>query len=113
MLAVRDRWLDSSGTANLRATILLSRSLLKHTMQQGSLGGRGDRQCCPWPGRSWSAPVPIPASIGRPPTIRDTGAHEVYPGTLTALPDGRLLLTWQYIATGDWRRWLLPALPKY
>ena len=43
-------------------------------------------------GESFSEPVPIPCTRRRPPEIRDTGQHEVYPGTLDLLPDGRLLV---------------------
>ena len=52
-------------------------------------------------GASWSEAQPIQATLGRPPSIRDTGSFEVYPGTLQTLPDDRVLVTWQYIATGD------------
>ena len=52
-------------------------------------------------GASWSSPVVIEASRKRPNTIRDTGNCEIYPGTLTALPDGSVLVTWQYRALGD------------
>ena len=52
-------------------------------------------------GVSWSAPAVIEATRQRPSTVRDTGSFEVYPGTLTTLPDDRVLVTWQYIASGD------------
>jgi hypothetical protein len=47
-------------------------------------------------GASWSAAVPIPCSRHRPPSVKDTGIFEIYPGTLTLLPGDRLLLTWDY-----------------
>jgi hypothetical protein len=56
-------------------------------------------------GASWSAPAEVAASRVRPDTIRDTGVFEVYPGTLSTLPDGRLLATWQYAPLGDKARY--------
>ena len=47
-------------------------------------------------GASWTKQVPIPCSRSRPPSVKDTGVFEVYPGTLTLLPDGSVLLTWDY-----------------
>lgn len=52
-------------------------------------------------GTSWSLPAVIEASTQRPNTVRNTGNSEIYPGTLTALPDGTVLVTWQYRALGD------------
>ena len=53
-------------------------------------------------GATWSTPVQIAATRKHPgPSLRDTGTFEIYPGTINTLPDGRILLTWQYIATGD------------
>jgi hypothetical protein len=52
-------------------------------------------------GATWSQPIVIPATTVRPSSVRDTGNCEVYSGTLTALPDATLLLTWQYLALGD------------
>ena len=49
-------------------------------------------------GASWSEPAEIPTTAIRPDSIREVKRYEVYPGTLDALPDGRLLLTWNYIA---------------
>ena len=46
-------------------------------------------------GASWTDAQPIEATLGRPPSIRDTGSFEVYPGTLQTLPDDRVLVTWQ------------------
>ncbi len=52
-------------------------------------------------GVSWSPPAVIEASTQRPNSVRDTGNCEIYPGTLTGLPDGSVLVTWQYRALGD------------
>jgi len=49
-------------------------------------------------GASWEVPVPIATSAQRPSVIREVKIFEVYPGTVDALPDGRLLTTWNYIA---------------
>lgn len=50
-------------------------------------------------GHSWSDPVQIAPSHFKPASVTSlggTGDFECYPGTLTTLPDGRLLLTWTY-----------------
>lgn len=49
-------------------------------------------------GDSWSAPIPITTSADRPSAIRPVKKFEVYPGTADTLPDGRILVTWNYIA---------------
>ena len=49
-------------------------------------------------GKTWSKAEPIATSAKRPDTIREVRKFEVYPGTTDALPDGRVLVTWNYIA---------------
>jgi len=49
-------------------------------------------------GGSWSAPEAIATSAIRPEVIREPKRFEVYPGTADVLPDGRILVTWNYIA---------------
>ena len=49
-------------------------------------------------GRTWETPQPIDTSSKRPDVIRKVKKFEVYPGTADALPDGRVLVTWNYIA---------------
>ncbi|QDT41935.1 BNR/Asp-box repeat protein [Gimesia alba] len=49
-------------------------------------------------GASWSTLRPIPTSAKRPDLIRAVKKFEVYPGTADTLPDGRILVTWNYIA---------------
>jgi hypothetical protein len=49
-------------------------------------------------GNSWSEPAPIDTSANRPDVIREVKKFEVYPGTADALPDDRVLVTWNYIA---------------
>lgn len=49
-------------------------------------------------GATWSTPTPIPATAKRPTVIREVKKFEVYPGTVDTLPDGRILVTWNYIA---------------
>lgn len=49
-------------------------------------------------GQSWSKPVKIAATAKRPDVIRKVKKFEVYPGTADTLPDGRVLVTWNYIA---------------
>ncbi|MDA1017501.1 MAG: sialidase family protein [Planctomycetota bacterium] len=51
-------------------------------------------------GTSWSKPEAIETSAKRPDVIREVKKFEVYPGTADVLPDGRILVTWNYIA-GD------------
>jgi Neuraminidase (sialidase) len=48
-------------------------------------------------GDTWSKPLPIVTSAIRPDVIRDVKRFEVYPGTADTLPDGRILVTWNYI----------------
>lgn len=50
-------------------------------------------------GISWSEPTQIAPTHFKPTSVTSlggTGDFECYPGTLTTLPDGRLLLTWTY-----------------
>mgnify|MGYP003630208951 FL=1 len=49
-------------------------------------------------GSTWSSPSPISTSAKRPAMIREVKKCEVYPGTADTLPDGRILVTWNYIA---------------
>jgi hypothetical protein len=49
-------------------------------------------------GDTWSKPLPIATSANRPDVIREVKKFEVYPGTADTLPDGRIVVTWNYIA---------------
>lgn len=49
-------------------------------------------------GKTWETPVPIATSARRPQVLREVKTFEVYPGTADTLPDGRILVTWNYIA---------------
>ncbi len=49
-------------------------------------------------GATWDPPALIPTSDQRPEVIREVKKFEVYPGTADTLPDGRVLVTWNYIA---------------
>lgn len=49
-------------------------------------------------GSTWSEPEPLATTADRPSVIRPVKKFEIYPGTADALPDGRLLVTWNYIA---------------
>jgi Neuraminidase (sialidase) len=49
-------------------------------------------------GKTWDTPVPIATSAQRPKVIREVKIFEVYPGSADTLPDGRILVTWNYIA---------------
>ncbi|QDU21693.1 sialidase family protein [Urbifossiella limnaea] len=49
-------------------------------------------------GTTWETPEPIPTTAKRPDSIREVKKFEVYPGTADTLPDGRVLVTWNYIA---------------
>ncbi|WP_417383378.1 sialidase family protein [Gimesia sp.] len=49
-------------------------------------------------GEIWSTPTAIATSAKRPAVIREVKKYEVYPGTVDTLPDGRILVTWNYIA---------------
>lgn len=49
-------------------------------------------------GQTWEKPETIATSARRPDAIREVKIFEVYPGTADTLPDGRLLVTWNYIA---------------
>ena len=49
-------------------------------------------------GATWEEPVAIATSAKRPDVIRAVKKFEVYPGTADVLPDGRILVTWNYIA---------------
>lgn len=49
-------------------------------------------------GATWSTPQAIATTALRPDVIRKVKRFEVYPGTADTLPDGRVLVTWNYIA---------------
>ena len=49
-------------------------------------------------GESWPEPNAIATTAIRPDVIREVKKFEVYPGTADTLPDGRVLVTWNYIA---------------
>lgn len=49
-------------------------------------------------GKTWEPSEAITTSARRPDVIREVKIFEVYPGTADTLPDGRLLVTWNYIA---------------
>ncbi|MCH8830608.1 MAG: exo-alpha-sialidase [Planctomycetes bacterium] len=49
-------------------------------------------------GKTWEKPVAIATSAMRPKLIRKVKKFEIYPGTADTLPDGRVLVTWNYIA---------------
>jgi len=49
-------------------------------------------------GTTWSEPEPVATTAKRPDVIRQVEKFEVYPGTADVLPDGRVLVTWNYIA---------------
>jgi len=49
-------------------------------------------------GKSWEPQESIPTTTKRPDVIRESPKFEVYPGTADTLPDGRVLVTWNYIA---------------
>lgn len=49
-------------------------------------------------GETWSEPRKIETSKFRPAEIRPVKKFEVYPGTADLLADGRILVTWNYIA---------------
>jgi hypothetical protein len=49
-------------------------------------------------GKTWEPAAPIATSAKRPEVIREVKTYEVYPGTADTLPDGRILVTWNYIA---------------
>ena len=49
-------------------------------------------------GDTWSRPLPIATSASRPDVIRAVKKFEVYPGTADTLTDGRIVVTWNYIA---------------
>lgn len=49
-------------------------------------------------GKTWEQPEAIATSAKRPDVIREVKVFEVYPGTADMLPDGRLIVTWNYIA---------------
>jgi len=66
-------------------------------------------------GATWEKPFPIATSAKRPDVIRKVKIFEVYPGTADTLPDGRVLVTWNYIANdkatdGYYERALLYSL---
>lgn len=66
-------------------------------------------------GETWEKPEPIATTSRRPDVIREVKIFEVYPGTADVLPDGRVLVTWNYIADdkakdGYYERALLYAL---
>ena len=50
-------------------------------------------------GQTWTTPVAIATTTKRPDSIREKITRfEIYPGTADTLPDGRVLVTWNYIA---------------
>jgi hypothetical protein len=49
-------------------------------------------------GKTWETSEPIATTAKRPDAIREVKTFEVYPGTADTLPDGRVLVTWNYIA---------------
>ena len=49
-------------------------------------------------GTTWSEPQSIATTARRPDEIREVKRFEIYPGTADTLPDGRILVTWNYIA---------------
>ncbi|MBM79616.1 MAG: hypothetical protein CMJ78_03355 [Planctomycetaceae bacterium] len=49
-------------------------------------------------GKTWSKPVAIETTAKRPDSIRKAPRFEIYPGTADTLSDGRILVTWNYIA---------------
>ncbi|NQV27631.1 MAG: exo-alpha-sialidase [Rhodopirellula sp.] len=49
-------------------------------------------------GATWIKPERLATSADRPEVIREVKRFEVYPGTADTLPDGRILVTWNYIA---------------
>ena len=49
-------------------------------------------------GASWEKPQPLEFTAVRPEFVQPVEVFQVYPGTLDTLPDGRMLLTWNYIA---------------
>ena len=49
-------------------------------------------------GKTWEQPEAINTSAKRPSVIREVKIFEVYPGTADTLPDGRIVVTWNYIA---------------
>ena len=68
-------------------------------------------------GMTWEKPGPIATTSRRPDAIREVKRFEVYPGTADTLPDGRVLVTWNYIADdkakdGYYERALLYTLSK-
>lgn len=66
-------------------------------------------------GKTWETPEAIATTAKRPDVIREVKIFEIYPGTVDALPDGRLVATWNYIADdkakdGYYQRALLYSL---
>ncbi len=49
-------------------------------------------------GKTWLPAQAIVTSAKRPDVIREVKVYEVYPGTADTLPDGRIVVTWNYIA---------------
>ena len=49
-------------------------------------------------GKTWETPEAIATTAKRPDVIRAVKIFEVYPGTADTLPDGRILVTWNYIS---------------
>lgn len=49
-------------------------------------------------GKTWDPAQAIATSAKRPDVIREVKIYEVYPGTADTLPDGRIVVTWNYIA---------------
>jgi Neuraminidase (sialidase) len=68
-------------------------------------------------GKTWDKPALIATTAKRPKVIREVKIFEVYPGTADTLPDGRVLVTWNYIANdkardGYYERALLYTLSR-
>jgi hypothetical protein len=52
-------------------------------------------------GRTWDKPTPVAETANRPDFIPPVPKFEVYPGSVDALKDGRILLTWNYNARDE------------
>ena len=68
-------------------------------------------------GAHWTQPSAIATSADRPSSIRKVKIFEVYPGTADTLPNGHILVTWNYIANdkandGYYQRALLYSTSK-
>lgn len=68
-------------------------------------------------GATWEEPKEIPTTAKRPESIRPVKIFEVYPGTADTMPDGSIVVTWNYIADdkakdGYYERALLYTISK-